>query len=93
MPHYDGSVDTSSPAILESCKGDPEKVRDKIMSEAPKGANVRAIRWESGKDVARITVEGPAAMDFLKTLGARRVVEHLNAPERKRQRRSSKQGA
>jgi hypothetical protein len=89
MPHYDAIIDTASPAILESHGGDPHSVRDALMAAAPAGANVRSISWISGKDEARIRVEGPSAEDFLKTLEARDVVELLTAGERRRQREGS----
>jgi hypothetical protein len=89
MPHYDAIIETSSPAILESAGGDPERVREAIMREAPAGANVRAISFVSGKDEARITVEGPGAEAYLKTLEARDVVELVTTGERKNQRASS----
>lgn len=83
MPHWNGTVNTSSPPILESSNGDPVSVRDTIMEKAPEGANVRAIAWEKGRDVARITVEGPRAEEFLQTLEAGNVVELVSAWERK----------
>ncbi len=45
------------------------------MEHAPQGANVRSITWHKGKDVAAVTVEGPAARDYLTTLEAEDVVE------------------
>jgi hypothetical protein len=87
VPHWNGTVDTASPAILEECNGDPVSVRDKIMALAPQGANVRVISWEDGKDKARVTVEGPNAKTFLEdTLQARDVSQLLSAHERKGQR-------
>jgi hypothetical protein len=86
MPHYDAIIDTSSPEILRSCNGDPHRVRETIMAEAPAGANVRSISWVSGKDEARITVEGPGAQDYLKTLEARDIVELVTTGERTNQR-------
>ena len=87
MPHWNGIVDTASPAILEDCNGDPVRVRDKIMAVAPQGANVRVISWEDGKDKARVTVEGPNARTFLEdTLEAKDVSQLLSAHERKSQR-------
>ena len=64
MPHWNGTVETASPPILEECNGDPVRVRDKIMAVAPQGANVRVISWEDGKDKARVTVEGPEREDL-----------------------------
>ena len=89
MPHWDGVIDTASPALLEGCGGDPEKVREKLMAEAPKGANVRTIRWERGKDVARVTVEGPAAEEFLQQLEARDIVELVSSGEHKQDQSAS----
>jgi sarcosine oxidase gamma subunit len=89
MPHYDAIIDTSSPPILESCGGDPERVREAIMAEAPAGANVRSLSFVSGKDQVRITVEGPGAEDYLRTLEARDIVELVTTGERKNQRASS----
>jgi hypothetical protein len=89
LPHWDGVIDTASPALLEGCEGHPEKVREKLMAEAPKGANVRSIRWESGQDVARVTVEGPNAADYLRQLEARDIVEFMTSGERHRQRSGS----
>jgi hypothetical protein len=89
MPHYDGNIHTSSPAILESYGGDPHRVRDALMAKAPAGANVRSISWISGKDEARVRVEGPNAEDFLKQLEATEVVELVTAGERHRQRQES----
>jgi hypothetical protein len=86
MPHYDGTIDTSSPTILASAKGDPQRVRETIMAEAPAGANVRSISFVSGKDEARITVEGPGAQEYLKTLEARNIVELVTTGERSNQR-------
>jgi hypothetical protein len=83
MPHWNGVVNTSSPPILKSSKGDPVSVREKLMRNAPSGANVRTISWEKGKDVARITVEGPKAEEFLRKLEARNIVELVSAWERK----------
>jgi hypothetical protein len=83
LPHWDGVIDTASPALLEGCGGDPEKVREKLMAEAPKGANVRSIRWERGKDVARVTIEGPAAQEYLEQLEARDIVELVSSGEHK----------
>jgi hypothetical protein len=89
LPHWDGVIDTASPALLEGCGGDPEKVREKLMAEAPKGANVRSIRWERGKDVARVTIEGPAAEDYLKQLEAREIVELVSSGEHGNERSAS----
>ena len=83
MPHWDAIVATKSPPILEACNGDPLAIHDAIMEAAPQGANVRAISFEAGRDVARVRVEGPRAEDFLKTLEATDVVELLNAHEQK----------
>jgi hypothetical protein len=89
LPHWDGVIDTASPALLEGCGGDPEKVREKLMAEAPKGANVRAIRWERGKDVARVTIEGPQAQQYLQDLEARDVVELVSSGEHQKDRSGS----
>jgi hypothetical protein len=89
LPHWDGVIDTASPALLEGCGGDPEKVREKLMAEAPKGANVRSIRWERGKDVARVTIEGPAAEDYLRQLEARDIVELVSSGEHSNERSAS----
>jgi hypothetical protein len=89
LPHWDGVIDTASPALLEGCGGDPEKVREKLMAEAPKGANVRSIRWERGKDVARVTIEGPAAEDYLRELEARDIVELVSSGEHGNERSAS----
>jgi hypothetical protein len=75
MPHWYGLIQTSSPPILKSCNGNSRCVRDKIMENAPQGANVRSIVWLKGQDVAGVTVEGPAARAYLDTLEARDVVE------------------
>ena len=56
MPHWYGLIETSSPPILKSCNGNSRCVRDKIMENAPQGANVRSIVWLKGQDVAGITV-------------------------------------
>ena len=84
MPHWDALVATKSPPILEGCDGDPIAIHEAIMEAAPQGANVRAISFETGRDVARIRVEGPRAEEFLKTLEATDVVELQNAHERSR---------
>lgn len=89
MPHWDGVIDTASPALLEGCGGDPEKVREKLMAEAPKGVNIRSIRWERGQDVARLTVEGPNSEQFLRDLEARDVVELVSSAEHKQDRSGS----
>jgi hypothetical protein len=89
VPHWDGIIDTGSPALLEGCEGDPEKVRERLMAEAPKGANVRSIRWERGRDVARVTIEGPAAAEYLKQLEARDIVELVSSGEHKNDRSGS----
>jgi hypothetical protein len=59
------------------------------MAEAPKGANVRSIRWERGRDVARVTIEGPAAAEYLKQLEARDIVELVSSGEHKNDRSAS----
>jgi hypothetical protein len=89
MPHWEAIVETSSPAILESAKGDPHKVREAIMANAPAGANVRSISFVSGRDEARIVVEGPGAAGYLGTLEARDIVELVTTGERKQQREPS----
>jgi hypothetical protein len=87
MPYWYGLVDTSSPPLLESCNGDPVKVRTRIMEAAPRGANVRSISWERGQDVAAVIVEGPGAKNFLENdLQARNVTELVNAHERQAER-------
>ena len=87
MPHWNGIVETASPPVLAPCNGDPVCVRQKIMAEAPQGANVLAISWENGKDKARVTVEGPNAKAFLEgPLKAKDVVELLSARERQSQK-------
>jgi hypothetical protein len=86
MPHWDAIIDTSSPQVLEACKGDPPSVREKLLELAPQGANVRSVSWEAGKDVARVRVEGPKAEEFLKSLDARDVVQLVSAHERKAER-------
>jgi hypothetical protein len=81
MPHWYGLISTATPPILESCNGDPRCVREKLMEHAPQGANVRSIVWLRGQNVAGITVEGPAARDYLTTLAAHDVVElEVTAP-------------
>jgi glycine cleavage system aminomethyltransferase T len=67
--------------MLEGCGGNPKKVREKLMAEAPKGVNIRSIRWQRGQDVARITVEGPNSEQFLTDLEARDVVELVSSGE------------
>jgi len=89
LPHWDGVIDTASPALLEGCGGDPEKVRERLMAEAPKGANVRSIRWERGKDVARVTIEGPGAQQYLQDLEAREIVELVSSGEHQKDRSGS----
>jgi hypothetical protein len=86
MPHWDGIIDTSSPAMLEGCNGKPLAVHDKLMSLTPAGANVRAISWVKGQDVARVRVEGPTAKEFLEKLDARDIVQLVNAHEREVER-------
>jgi hypothetical protein len=86
MPHWEAIVETSSPAILESANGDPQQVREAIMANAPAGANVRSISFVSGRNEARIVVEGPGAKDYLGTLEARDIVELVTTGERKQQR-------
>jgi hypothetical protein len=87
MPYWYGLIDTSSPPLLESCNGDPVKVRERIMESAPQGANVRSISWERGQDVAAVIVEGPGARQFLEVdLQARNVTELVNAHERTAER-------
>lgn len=81
MPHWYGLISTATPPILESCNGDARCVRDKLMEHAPQGANVRSIVWLRGQNVAGITVEGPAARDYLTALEAHDVVElEVSAP-------------
>ena len=92
MPHWEGVIDTASPAILHGSDGDPQRVREKLMAEAPAGANVRSISWLSGKDEARIVVEGPAAQEYLKTLEAREVRTLVTSGERAREREPSSTG-
>ena len=87
MPHWNGTVNTASPPLLEPCDGDPVRVREAIMAAAPQGANVTAISWEDGQDKARVTVEGPNAKAFLEgPLEATDVSQLLSARERKNQR-------
>ena len=82
MPHWDGVITTQSPPILEPCNGEPVCIHDTIIGAAPQGANVRAISFETGRNAARVRVEGPNAEEFLKTtLQATDVVELLNAHE------------
>jgi hypothetical protein len=82
MPHWDGVITTQSPPILEACNGDPVSIHDTIMGAAPQGVNVRAISFETGRNAARIRVEGPNAENFLKTtLQATDVVELQSAHE------------
>jgi hypothetical protein len=81
MPHWYGVIQTGSPPIIESCKGDARCIREKIMEHAPQGANVRSIVWFRGKNAAAVTVEGPAARDYLNELEAQDVVElEVSAP-------------
>ncbi len=75
MPHWYGLISTATPSILESCNGDTRCVREKLMEHAPQGASVRSIVWLRGQNVAGITVEGPAARDYLTTLEAHDIVE------------------
>ena len=82
MPHWDAIITMHSPPIVKSCGGDPLAIHDALMEAAPQGANVRAISFEAGRDVARIRVEGPKAEAFLKELEATEVVQLLNAHER-----------
>jgi siroheme synthase (precorrin-2 oxidase/ferrochelatase) len=87
MPHWNGIVETATPAVLKGCGGDPVAVRTKIYEIAPAGASVISINWESDQDLARVAVEGPAAERFLKEeLEARSVVKLLSSRERKEQR-------
>jgi hypothetical protein len=87
MPYWYGLVETDSPPLLESCNGDPVKVRERIMEAAPQGANVRSISWERGQDVAAVIVEGPGARNFLeRDLKARNITELVNAQERQAER-------
>jgi len=82
MPHWDGVITTQSPPLLEPCKGDPVAIHNTIIEAAPQGANVRAISFETGRDAARVRVEGPNAEDFLRTtLQATDVVELTSAHE------------
>jgi hypothetical protein len=81
MPHWYGILHTASPQMLESCKGDPVLVRETIMENAPKGANVQRLTWLRGKDEAGIWAEGPAARDYLEMLEARDIVEFVSAHE------------
>ena len=85
MPHWSAVLHTSSPAALEGCNGDPELVRERVYAEAPHGASVRSLHWKSGEDHAVVSVEGPAAREYLESLGATDVVEILSAQERKAQ--------
>ncbi len=51
------------------------------MEHAPQGANVRSIVWFKGKNAAAVTVEGPAAREYLEALEARDVAElEVSAP-------------
>lgn len=86
MPHWFGLIDTSSPKVLEGAGGDPEKVRERIFAEAPKGASIRSIHWISGEDRAAVTIEGPKARDYLEELEAENVMQIMNAQERKEER-------
>ena len=81
MPHWYGILHTASPQLLKSCNGDPVLVRETIMENAPKGANVQRLAWLRGKDEAGIFVEGPAAREYLETLEARDIVELVSAYE------------
>jgi hypothetical protein len=89
MPHWEGIIDTASPAILHRANGDPHNVRETLMAEAPAGANVRSISWLAGEDRARIVVEGPAAEDYLTTLEAQDVRRLVTSGERVRERDST----
>jgi hypothetical protein len=93
MPHWEAIIDTASPEILHGLKGDPQRVREKLMASAPEGANVRSVSWLSGKDQARIVVEGPEAETYLNTLGAtdRRML--LSSGERTTERGSKPRGS
>jgi hypothetical protein len=83
MPHWNGWVKTASPPVLEPCNGDPVCVRDKIIAEAPAGANVVRISMKKGENLALVTVEGPAARQYLdQTLEASDIVELESARER-----------
>lgn len=86
MPHWYGILHTASPQMLESCKGDPVLVREAIMENAPKGANVLRLAWLRGKDEAGIWVEGPAAREYLETLDAQDVREFVSTYERQAER-------
>ena len=82
MPHWDGVITTQSPPILKPCNGDRVCIHDTIFGAAPQGANVLAVSFETGRNAARVRVEGPNAEDFLRTtLQATDVVELWNAHE------------
>lgn len=87
MPHWNGTIETSSPPLLEACQGDPELVLEALRAEAPKGTSVLGVRWLPGEDRAIVTAAGPTAEKFLRDeLQATDLVEHLSAAERKTQR-------
>lgn len=75
MPHWYGIIETGSPPIIEGCNGNPRCVRERLMEHAPQGANVRSIVWLRGQNRAAVTVEGPAAREYLDQLQAQDVVE------------------
>jgi hypothetical protein len=85
MPHWNGLIDTESPAFLEGTEGDPERVLDKLRAEAPQGTSVLGVRWVAGESKAIVTVAGPTAEKFLREeLEAKDVVKHESALERKK---------
>jgi hypothetical protein len=87
MPHWNGLIDTESPALLEGTGGDPEAVLEKLRAEAPKGTSVLGVRWLAGQSKAIVTVAGPTAESFLRDeLEAKDVVAHESALERKKPR-------
>lgn len=84
MPHWNGEVETASPEFLKECRGEPVRIRDKIIAEAPLGTSVSRISFKSGEDVAIVTVEGPSAESYLREqLEAKNVVQLKSARERK----------
>ena len=75
MPHWYGLIETSSPPILKSCNGNSRCVQKSSWNTPRRERTFARIVWLKDQNVAGITVEGPAARDYLTTLEASNVVE------------------
>ena len=82
MPHWNGEVETTSPAILQACNGDPLCILETLYDEAPEGANVVRVGMKVGENVALVTVAGRNAESYLRdTLEAKNIVQLVSPRE------------